>query len=292
MTKVEVFAPAKVNLTLHIIGQRADGYHLLDSLVAFAPVGDILTLERSRTSALTVSGPEAVALSGADDNLVLRAAAIFDRNRGAQFALKKTLPLASGIGGGSSDAAAALRGLARLYPDASWRDILNAAPGLGADVPMCLAPGPSRVGGIGDEIQPIDLPVLPAVLVNPRVSVSTAAVFQGLRQKSNPPMEREIPRFSGPAAFADWCRGQRNDLEPHAVEICSEVKTVLAAIRKLSGTLLARMSGSGATCIGLFADMAAADRAAQDLALRHPDWWIKACELGDMRARSAPVPMT
>ena len=218
MTTTRVFAPAKVNLTLHVTGTRPDGYHLLDSLVVFADVGDTLTISTADTLSLTVHGPEAAGLSAKDDNLVLRAARALS-NRGARISLAKTLPVSSGLGGGSADAAAALRGLAEIWqmPD---RLPMHQLLKLGADVPMCLHPRPLRVRGIGEDLTPIpDLPDLPAVLVNPRVPVTTPDVFRALRQKTNPAMPETVPRFENAVDLSAWLASQRNDLQSPALAL-------------------------------------------------------------------------
>ena len=201
---IEAFAPAKVNLALHVTGQRADGYHLLDSLVVFAGVGDRVSVSDADRLVLDVTGPEGTGLSAAEDNLVLRAARSFDVGRGAAITLFKDLPVASGIGGGSADAAAALRALSQL-----WEMPLpppEAVLSLGADVPVCLAGRPARMSGIGGTLA--EAPRLPddlaVVLVNPRVAVSTPAVFRALGSKDNPPMEALPASFDTPTEFAGW----------------------------------------------------------------------------------------
>lgn len=285
MTEIEVFAPAKVNLALHVTGRRGDGYHLLDSLVAFAPLGDVLRLSPAEGFSLSLSGPEAAGLPAGPDNLVLRAAALMGPGPGARFALQKRLPAASGIGGGSADAAAALRGLGALRgPGTALPEGLAQ---LGADVPMCLHPRPARTRGIGDQITPVALPPLPAVLVNPRQELSTPSVFNALQNKENPPLP-EIPPFAGAAECIDWLAGQRNDLQAPALALAPVIGTVLAALSARPGCRLARMSGSGATCFGLFATTAEAEAAAQALAAAHPGWWVGAGLLGDQTAAAEP----
>ncbi|MBL3573466.1 4-(cytidine 5'-diphospho)-2-C-methyl-D-erythritol kinase [Rhodovulum sulfidophilum] len=271
---VEAFAPAKINLTLHVTGQREDGYHLLDSLVVFADIGDRLTLDPAEDISLSVTGPRAEGVPVDGRNLVLKAAALFGAGQGARVRLDKRLPAAAGIGGGSSDAAAALRGLAALWgcdlPGA------EAVLSLGADVPVCLAPGPVRMRGVGEEILPAPaLPEFGILLVNPGVEVPTPAVFRGLARKTNAPMP-DLPGWGSAAGLADWLAGQRNDLEPPARAEAPVIGEVLAAIAATPGCLLARMSGSGATCFGIYADRAAAERAAVLLHETRPDWWAEA----------------
>jgi 4-diphosphocytidyl-2-C-methyl-D-erythritol kinase len=281
----ERLAPAKVNLYLHLRGRRPDAYHLLDSLVVFPAVGDLLAAEPADTLSLSVSGPFADGLSAGGDNLVLRAAAALARHHGiaagAALRLSKTLPIASGIGGGSSDAAAALRLLARLWgvavPD-------GLALSLGADVPVCCAaPRPMRMQGIGELLSPASrLPPFWLVLVNPRRAVSTGAVFAGVRDRAPPPAppapEGGFARFG---ALADWLARQRNDLQASAVVLCPAIGEVLAA---LSDAPVARMSGSGATCFAMVETegeaLALADR------LRPRGWWVAAAPVAPAPDRS------
>ncbi|WP_414897362.1 4-(cytidine 5'-diphospho)-2-C-methyl-D-erythritol kinase [Rhodovulum sp. YEN HP10] len=271
---VEAFAPAKINLTLHVTGQREDGYHLLDSLVVFADIGDRLVLETAEDLSLSVTGPRAGGVPVDGRNLVLKAAALFGPGQGARIRLDKRLPAAAGIGGGSSDAAAALRGLAALW----GRDLPGpgAVLSLGADVPVCLAPGPVRMRGVGEEILPAPaLPELGILLVNPGIEVPTPIVFKGLVRKDNAPMPA-LPGWASAADLADWLAGQRNDLEPPARAAAPVIGEVLSAIAASPGCLLARMSGSGATCFGIYADRAAAGCAAALLHETRPDWWAEA----------------
>jgi 4-diphosphocytidyl-2-C-methyl-D-erythritol kinase len=266
-------APAKINLCLHVTGRRADGYHLLDSLVTFAGVGDRVTVTQGQGLALDVTGPEAAMLVPEADNLVLRAA----RAMGvadAQLTLWKTLPVASGIGGGSADAAATLRALARLTgrPLPSADKVLA----LGADVPVCLALQPVRMQGVGDLLLPLPrLPDLWCVLVNPRVPVPTPQVFAALTMRQNPPVP-DIPRqaLQSAASFAAWlATATRNDLVPPALTVAPILAQVQADLSATDGCLLARMSGSGGTHFGLFASQAVAEAAGQRLRKARPDWW-------------------
>lgn len=266
------FAPAKVNLTLHVTGQRADGYHLLDSLVVFCTVGDRVTVAEAPHLRLAITGPQAHRLAATEENLVLRAARLLAQDRGADLTLDKQLPLASGIGGGSADAAATLRALSRLWsvplPDASV--LLT----LGADVPVCLTGHPARMRGIGNRVDAAQgLPVAHLVLVNPGVEVPTPAVFKALARKRNAAMPDALPTWPDAAAFAAFLANQRNDLEAPARAIAPVIGTVLAAISAQPGALMARMSGSGATCFGLFAAANDATEAAMALRQAHPAWW-------------------
>lgn len=301
MTTVRVFAPAKINLTLHVTGRRADGYHLLDTLVAFAPVGDWITIRPGNLLSLTVEGPEAAGVPADIDNIALRAAMLASQGRCATIVLKKFLPVASGIGGGSSDAAAAFRGMMAFgEPGDAMADTAEAVPGvvaetharalldLGADVPMCIVPRPLRAGGIGEKLEFVSLPPLPAVLVNPRVPVPTGQVFKRLESRENPAMPEALPDFPDAAALIGWLAAQRNDLESPAIADTPEIPRVLDALRSIEGCALARMSGSGATCFGLFPDLDAGNAAAEALRRAHPDWWIAGGLLGDQRERAAP----
>lgn len=283
---ISVFAPGKINLSLHITGRRADGYHLLDSLVVFADVGDRVTVAPAEDLHLTVTGPQAGGLPSGDDNLVMRAARAFseaqavDKKPGAAITLEKLLPVASGMGGGSADAAATLRALARMWnlglPDTA------AVLALGADVPVCLASRPARMRGIGERMEPLPaLPALPAVLINPRVPVSTPAVFKALMRSDNPAMPDKIPAFGNVMDLVRWLADQRNDLQAPAKLLQPVIGEVLQVLETRAGCLLARMSGSGASCFGLFTDAAAAHKAAATLRRDHPDWWITAAQLGD-----------
>jgi 4-diphosphocytidyl-2-C-methyl-D-erythritol kinase len=267
------FASAKVNLTLHVTGRRADGYHLLDSLVVFADVGDRVTAVPSESLKLTITGPMAGGLSDETDNLVLRAARMLGQGRGAAITLDKHLPVASGIGGGSSDAAAALRVLAKLW-DVPLPD---GTAVLGADVPVCMVPRARRMRGIGEALA--DVPPLPPVwlvLVNPGVSVATTGVFRALRLRENAPMPAVLPHWEDAAALATFLRGMRNDLEAPAMAVEPLIGAALTALGAVEGCLIARMSGSGATCFGMFGTEAAARAAGNVVAARNPGWWVVA----------------
>jgi 4-diphosphocytidyl-2-C-methyl-D-erythritol kinase len=281
-------ALAKVNLTLRVLGRRPDGYHDLESLVAFASVGDALTLAAGPRLLLTVRGPTA-GLSGAlADNLVLKAAnALAERVKGlkyGRFVLSKRLPVAAGLGGGSADAAAALRLLARRNHLALDDERLcEAARVTGADVPVCLDPRPRLMSGVGNLLSsPLDLPRLPAVLVNPRVAVPTKGVFEKLAaprvvlaakaSQDYPPTDR--------AGLIEYLAARCNDLESPAIALQPVVAEVLEALRGLAGCRLARMSGSGATCFAVFDSAKAAAAAARVLRDRKPRWWVRSAVLG------------
>ncbi|MCE8512173.1 4-(cytidine 5'-diphospho)-2-C-methyl-D-erythritol kinase [Ruegeria pomeroyi] len=266
---IEVFAPAKINLTLHVTGQRDDGYHLLDSLVVFADVGDTVRVTPADRLSLDIDGPEAGGLDAEPDNLVLRAARLLAPDRGAAITLTKRLPVASGIGGGSADAAAGLRALAQLW-DMSLPEPEQALS-LGADVPVCLSAMPRRMSGIGERLDPVPpLPAMEIMLINPRVAVSTPTIFRTLAEKNNPPMERDLPRWRDLPDFAGWLANQRNDLALPAIAQQPVINEVIDALSE-AGALFAGMSGSGATCFGLFSpDHPPAEPV---LRRRHPDWW-------------------
>jgi len=286
------FAPAKVNLYLHVIGRRPDGYHLVDSLVAFADVGDRLTVEPGASLSLEISGPETVGLAAVgDDNLVLRAARLLadysKTDRGAVVHLEKNLPIAAGIGGGSSDAAAALRALAALWQVAIGEEaMLRLGAELGADLAVCLHGGAAWVGGIGDRVEPTaDLPQAGIVLANPRRELPTPAVFAA-RAGPFGKAGRFAPMPSDAAGLARALVPRRNDLSDAAIGLVPEIAAVLARLAALPGALLARMTGSGATCFALFADRGTAEDALALLAAAEPRWWCAAGGLiaGDRRS--------
>ena len=276
-------APAKVNLTLHVLGRRADGYHDLESLVAFAGIGDTLTLTPDLPLQVTLDGPAADA-AGVEDNLVLRAARnLAERRPGltlGAFHLVKRLPVAAGLGGGSSDAAAALRLLARLNRLAiDHPAVLEAARATGADVPVCLAPRARMMRGIGDELgSSLELPRLFAVLVNPGVPVPTGAVFGALGLRVGEPRGRNAHRSIEPRhpdEFLDWIRRGSNDLEAPALRVAPAIGEALALLGAAEGCRLARMSGSGATVFGLFDNSEAMAQAGKVLRRVRPGWWVK-----------------
>ncbi len=274
-------APAKINLALHVTGRRADGYHLLETLAVFCELGDRLQFHPSAEDEFAVTGRFATGLSADDSNLVLRAR---DRVRLASGAapcppvsilLEKNLPVASGMGGGSSDAAAALRALSRLWDlRLSHPALAVLGADLGADVPMCLSGRPLLARGIGEEISPLeDWPELDMVLVNPGAGVSTPDVFRRLASRENPPLP-PMPRHADHGAVCDWLAGTRNDLEEPARAIAPDIGQALDALRA-AGAGFARMTGSGATCFGLFPGPRAAARAAAAIRSGHPGWFVE-----------------
>jgi len=277
-------APAKVNLALHVVGQRTDGYHLLESLAVFTRFGDSITVEPTATDEFSVTGQFAADVPATGSNLVIRARDAFRKafpdTAGAPFAIEldKHMPVASGIGGGSSDAAATLRAMAAMFDIERDDPRLTAiAAGLGADVPMCLAARPTIARGIGEQLQPVaGLPPLSLVLVNPGVAVATPAAFAALAQKDNPPLPAP-PVNVDASGLADWLAGTRNDLSAPAMALAPQIGDALAAI-EATRPLLARMSGSGATCFGLFADAVSAESAARTIAAQKPGWFVTATQ--------------
>ncbi|MBN9599042.1 MAG: 4-(cytidine 5'-diphospho)-2-C-methyl-D-erythritol kinase [Afipia sp.] len=290
MTSLTDTARAKVNLTLRVLGRRPDGYHDLDSIVAFADCADQLSLDPDRPLGLTVTGPRAAECGALDDNLVLRVARhLGERIAGLRlghFVLDKHLPAAAGIGGGSADAAAALRLLAKangLAPDDPR--LMDVARTTGADIPVCVASRACIMAGVGENLSPLALPRLPCVLVNPRVAVATRDVFAALGLRNGQlrvgvsEMLEAITLPKAGAAAEDWLielSAGVNDLEAPAMKIQPVIGEVLAALRGSEGVRLARMSGSGATCFALYETDDAARAAAQTLARAHPDWWVHA----------------
>ena len=268
-------APAKVNLYLHVTGRRADGYHLLDSLVVFAGAADVVGMAPAEGLSLHLAGAEGAALAAEPDNLVLRAARLLVDETGCtpagQLTLEKNLPVASGIGGGSADAAAALRLLNR-----SWMlglqegRLLDMAARLGADVPVCVSARAARMEGVGEVLSAAPrLPACGMVLANPRVPLPTPSVFRA-RQGGFTPRANLPEAWADAAAMARDLAACRNDLQEAAISLCPPVSAVLEALAALPGCLLARMSGSGATCFALFAD---AEMARKGAGMLPEAWW-------------------
>jgi 4-diphosphocytidyl-2-C-methyl-D-erythritol kinase len=278
---VAVVAPAKVNLALHVVGRRADSYHLLDSIAAFADLGDRIAVTPAERLELSVRGPFAADAPGDRTDLAWRAADLFFAHTGqaarACIVVEKNIPAGAGLGGGSADAAAVLKALNRINGDILAADEL-AALGLelGADVPMCLAGRALRARGIGEQIESLKhWPPLPLVLVWPGSAVSTAAVFAALANRENAPLPE--PRLVQTRKEATaWLAGCRNDLETPALRIATGIGETLAALRAASGCLLTRMSGSGSACYGIFESMAAAKQVVAMLRSEHPSWWVAA----------------
>jgi 4-diphosphocytidyl-2-C-methyl-D-erythritol kinase len=270
-------APAKINLALHVTGKRADGYHLLDSIVAFASLGDVLHLSRADETSLEITGPFAHRLHAEDEeNLVLKAVAglkaLLPDLPSVRIRLEKHLPVSSGIGGGSADAAAVLRGVLRLsdqQPDP--RALADLAISLGADVPVCFANQSSRMRGIGEDLTPLAaLPAMPAIIVNPGVACDTREVFRRLAMTEGFP----------PIVNAGDLKACRNDLQAPAIAGLPVIGEVLENLQAFEGAWLSRMSGSGATCFALFATQPQAQAAAKRLRASKPHWWIEETRIG------------
>jgi 4-diphosphocytidyl-2-C-methyl-D-erythritol kinase len=275
---------AKINLTLRVLGRRTDGYHELESVVAFADAADVLTLKVGPTDDLEISGRFAGKSGPVDDNLVLKSLVELRRMipglRGGRFNLEKNLPVAAGIGGGSADAAAALRLLARANGIAlDDARLMAAAQAVGADVPVCLGSQPRIMRSIGEVLSaPLDLPPIPAVLVNPGVALVTREVFGKFKGAQAGPSLASVPTEVG--ALIELLKHQDNDLTIAATACAPVVGEVLAALRSAPGSVLARMSGSGATCFALFGSREQAGAAAQRLAGERANWWIRAAVIG------------
>ena len=285
-------APAKVNLTLRVLGRRADGYHDIESLVAFADVGDRLALTPGDAMTLTVVGPAAARIGAEADNLVTKAARALAASvpglQAGAFRLEKYLPAAAGLGGGSADAAAALRLLAQAnklaHDDPRLRD---AARATSADVPVCLDPRPRLMRGIGEILSaPLPMPHLHALLVNPGVAVPTKLVFSGWTPSANPirvlgtTADLAAPKMQNEEQLLDWLVGEANDLETAAIKLEPVIAEVLASLRAAAGCRLARMSGSGATCFALFSSLKETASAGEKLRTQFPNWWVNETVLG------------
>lgn len=276
-------APAKINLALHVVGQREDGYHLLESVVCFVEIGDEILIQTNAAKidfSLFIKGPFSAELNSSllddKDNLVLRAAHFAasknDVMIGKKITLTKNLPISSGIGGGSADAAATIRAIAQMSGTDISQDMIAASANLGADVPMCLHSKPLIARGIGDEIELLtDFPTFHLLLVNPNVAVSTPQIFKTLTSKNNSLLSA-LPENKN---WVEYLSAQRNDLEKPAIEAEPVIANVINTI-KANGALLARLSGSGATCFGIFENAEACDIARMKIADAHPNWWCVA----------------
>ena len=276
-------ARAKVNLTLHIKGKRSDGYHELESLVVFADVCDELIFTPASEDSLSLEGPFAGLVDG--ENLVLKAKRAVASWLGVTihgaFRLKKNIPVAAGLGGGSSDAAAAIRALLKVCDNAApAKAFISQSAAIGADVPVCLQNSAAWMCGLGERVTPVSgLTPLPAILVNPRIKLSTAAVFKTLNAKPLQPEEvgppPAFPGWKTPQEAAAWLKEGRNDLEAPAIALEPAVERVLATLRRLDGCLLSRLSGSGPTCFGIFSTQDAAGEAAREIERGYPKWWVQ-----------------
>ncbi len=294
---VGVFAPAKINLALRVAGKRPDGYHDLQSLVVFAAVGDELTFARNDGFALSVEGPFASRQLLGPDNLVFKAARALasatNRSPDVRIGLVKNLPVASGLGGGSADAAATLRGLCALWGIEAGETVNDVAASLGSDVPVCLLSKPAWMEGRGERVTELgEFPPLDLVLVNPGIAVSTTDVFARLKANVPAAMTPPTGAFASAASLVQYLMATANDLETPAREIVPKIGDALAALSS-QGALLARMSGSGATCFGIFENPAQAATAAAKIT--HPNWWVRATQIaardiGEPKQRFSPSP--
>ena len=280
-------APAKVNLALHVTHRRDDGYHDLESLVVFADVADELAAVPASADTLTIGGPFAGALGVGETNLVSRAVAAFRArwpeavDTGLALHLTKNLPVAAGIGGGSADAAAALRLMASLANQPiALAELADMAAGLGADVPACLVSTPLVARGVGEVLAPLpEFPACHIVLVNPMIPLATADVFRRLRAHDNYPLPELPSPLTRPAQLGIWLAETRNDLQPPAVKLVPVIGDIVEQLAETQGCMLARMSGSGATVFGLFGSEGQAHQAAQVMRAAHPDHWVAAAPL-------------
>ena len=282
---IREIAPAKVNLFLHVGEKRADGFHELESLVVFADFGDVLEFAPSDQLTLSLKGPFAEGLQAGNENLVLRAAralaAHANRSDGAAITLTKYLPVAAGIGGGSTDAAATLRGLAKLWKfRVLAEEIQRIAEELGSDVPVCVEGKSAWMEGRGEKVTAVSaLPSMAMVLANPGATVSTAEVFRGLKSRRGTGAVDHAVSLKNPKQLVDFLRTTGNDLETPARAIAPAIGEVLDEISRMPGVELWRMSGSGATCFGLFEDARSAEMARIALSHSHPQWWVQVTKI-------------
>lgn len=279
-------APAKVNLDLFVTGKREDGYHLLDSLVVFTDFGDRISVRAANDLSLEINGPYADAIPTDDSNLVMRAALALQTfaevNQGAHIELEKNIPAAAGVGGGSADAAAAIKALIRLWGlSLDKAALMSLALSIGADVPVCMLSSPSIMRGVGENLSPLEgVPEFGMLLVNPGVDLSTPSVFKARSHTfSSVPDRKVFHNHLSRDEFVKNLSQQKNDLTDAAGHLAPVVHETLRMISDLDGCLLTRMSGSGATCFGLFSDLATAKQAESALSLRDTGWWIKACQI-------------
>ncbi|MCC0023062.1 MAG: 4-(cytidine 5'-diphospho)-2-C-methyl-D-erythritol kinase [Hyphomicrobiaceae bacterium] len=280
---VVAHAHAKINLALHVTGKRPGGYHDLDSLVVFASPGDVLSVAPAEKDIFEISGPFASALNEDEPNLVERARDLYRHEwpgllpDGLRIVLDKQLPVASGIGGGSADAAATLRALDLIAGNAGKDQLFDLADALGADVPSCLFGRPLRMRGRGDDLAPIaNFPHCAFVLINPGEPVSTAAIFAALKKHDNPPLPDPGAGWNSFAELIEWLRPTRNDLRAPAIGLLPVIEMLELSMSAEKGCAFARMSGSGATVFGLFENMNAASAAAENLQRQWPKYWVSA----------------
>lgn len=281
-SNISYLARAKINLDLLITGRRDDGYHALDSLVVFADYGDVISVRPAQNLNLSITGPFAEGLMAERDNIIFRAARLlqdkFDIQQGAEIKLVKNLPVSSGIGGGSADAAATLHALRQLWNIADNTDLSGLALSLGADVPVCMASETTQMRGLGEKLRPVTLKFpLYLLLVNPGATVSTADIFRTrAKRKAIFSLPRILPdEIATFAQLNDFIKCGGNDLEYDACVAMPEIKKVLAEIRKYDDCMAAGMSGSGATCFGIYSSIEAAQRQATSISGDFPDWWVR-----------------
>ncbi len=275
---ISEFAPAKINLSLHLVGQKSNGYHLLDSIVSFVNVGDNISIAPGKSGDLKVAGPFAKDLPSANNNLVLKAARLFGSIKLSQITLEKNIPVTSGIGGGSADAAATVRLFSKFYnkPEPPIGKLIS----LGSDVPVCMQKGIVRMMGVGEEI--INLSPAPKVgilLVNPRKALSTAEVFNGVKEKNNSGVNLHGSIEKNLNSWFDWINSMRNDLTASAIDLIPDIRFILDKLIACDGARVVRMSGSGATCFALFEDFDLLQNAKFKIMKECPSFW---CEAGKL----------
>ncbi|MBH9982103.1 4-(cytidine 5'-diphospho)-2-C-methyl-D-erythritol kinase [Bartonella sp. B10834G6] len=282
-----IVTPIKINLALHVVGERNDGYHLLDSLVCFSFEGDVLSYKTAKTNSFSIVGPQSVALPADANNLVSRARDVFVKKfplkaEPCQLILEKNLPIASGIGGGSGDAAGVFALLKQQWQiEASDQELFELGLTLGADVPMCLSAFLNRqslrVSGIGEKLQPVDCCRIPMVLVNHGQSISTPEIFKLLGNKKSLPLDINFAKLANLYSLVNELKKTHNDLYECACLLAPELDDVLEILDG-NGALLSRMSGSGATCFGIYENIKRAEEAASKIKSQQPDWFVKAVE--------------
>ncbi len=268
-------AHAKLNLTLHVTGKLPNGYHELDSLVVFTEFGDHLELEPAREFLLVANGPFSQVLPPASKNIIHSALRLFE-GRGTDFkvSLEKSIPVSAGLGGGSTNATSALR-LAANYLGCPLPVDIQKLVAIGSDLPVCLTGKPSIVRGLGEELTILDrFYEFPVLLVNPNKPVQTKEVYRQLSEVDNPP-QTPYPVKGNNGDVLTWLKEQRNDLESPAILLCPEIKNILSGLREQEGCVLARMSGSGGTCFGIFQTMEQATGAGREIKLQAPEWWVQ-----------------
>ena len=278
MQMISEFAPAKINLSLHLVGQKSDGYHLLDSIVSFVNIGDKISIEPGKSGKLKVAGPFAKDLPRSNHNLVLKAARLFNNIKLSRITLEKNIPVTSGIGGGSADAAATVRLFSKFYnkPHLPVEKLIS----LGSDVPVCMQKGIVRMMGVGEEI--INLSPAPKVgilLVNPRQALSTAKVFSAVKEKNNSGLNLQGSGEKSLNSWFDWINSMRNDLTASAIDLIPDIRFILDKLITCDGARVVRMSGSGATCFALFEDFDLLQDAKLKIMKEFPSFW---CESGEL----------